>query len=206
MTSPRANGGGVLFSFRSVMSPKAAAVRRPAPPPLPSWEERTAYHEAGHVCFGYAVLGMPIYDVSIVPDKKNLGSVRLTEAAKESESKTPRKLPAGANKTFVWLTSAYTLSGHAADAVLRNTRAMWQSPEFGEARHYMIDFHGRVTGPGVFHTCWIKTCEYLEDPPMWVCVDALARTLLKHKTLSNDTASRIVMDTTQRQRAGFKII
>ncbi len=203
MTTTQMGRGAVCYS-RSVMSHQATAVRRPVPPPLPSWEERAAFHEAGHVVFGYAVLGMPIFDVTIVPTKKHLGSVRPTKAAKVID--TPRKLPAGVGKTFVWLTSAYTLSGHAADAVLRNTCAMWLSPEFNEARQYMIDFHGRVTGPGFFHTCWTKTCEYLEDPPVWVCVDALARALLKHKTVDNGTASRIVMKTTQRQRTGFKII
>ncbi len=150
--------------------------------------------------FSYCALSLPIYDVSIVPDHHSLGRVRDTESAKLRPVDFSFPLM---SRPTAWLVAADILSGLAAEAVLKRTRAMWLNQEFTIARNCMIGACGRIEGPTLFHTCWMKTCDYLGAPATWAGVVALANALLERDTLNHDAASRIVVDAVQLKRREF---
>lgn len=156
-------------------------------------KERTAHHEAGHVCWNVFYWGRPIYSVSILPDELTKGLVRLTPESRPMPSGHIPECVVG-NRDRARVVAEYYMAGLAAEANLRGTRAMWLAAEFETARAIIDTTWPRVEVGSVLRDCWIGACKFLAVPPIWAGVTALADALLQHGELDGDRARQIVLD------------
>lgn len=127
-------------------------------------KERTAHHEAGHVCWNVFYWGRPIYSVSILPDELTKGLVRLTPESRPMPSGHIPECVVG-NRDRARVVAEYYMAGLAAEANLRGTRAMWLAAEFETARAIIDTTWPRVEVGSVLRDCWIGACKFLAVLP-----------------------------------------
>lgn len=160
--------------------------------------EATAYHEAGHTVMAF-IVRRRILGVSIIPDKRTRGHVRLTkrgdkfyehvETVSELDLKT---------RAMVEAEIMFTYAGPIAEELFRgkaNTRGSWG------------DYHSAAYRLSSSSVCsfdpeerraystwlWCRAKYVLKRPQHWAAVENLAWELLQRRRIGGRTVRQIIV-------------
>ena len=165
------------------------------------WDKdvRTAYHESGH-CLWYYHNKKHFIDVTIVPDRWSEGRVRLAPIRPTQERQQEQEI-ARVIDAMEWRPQSETnalreaelcISGIAAECVLLSMARPSNDIEINKARTFLSYLWPPIVADYVFDVTWRRLCKRWAAPINWAAIDALARTLLRRKTLSYAGACVII--------------
>jgi len=154
--------------------------------------ERTAYHEAGHAVMAY-VLRRRFHFITIDPqklDENTGGLVRLVHSSKLSKSVNWGGF---ADRAQIERQISLTLGGEAACELLVGPKS-WHLSQDAEVcvRLAQLQCGDEEEANAYLNWLWLSVRNQLNLPHNWVCVRAVAKALMKQKTLSYREAREII--------------
>ena len=163
------------------------------------FEVRTAYHEAGH-CLWYFHNRTQFHEVSIVPDRWSDGRVWWTPERPPQGKwvvEEMQRLPQ--SETDALRNAERSLSGIAAECELLSMARPHDHAEINKARTLLDHIWRPALADCVLEVMWRRLCKRWAAPINWASIDALARTLLRRKTLSYASAC-VIIDAARRSK------
>jgi hypothetical protein len=158
----------------------------------------TAYHEAGHAAMNWQ-LGMPIKNVTIVPDKESAGccvSAKNFLRFKNGELDTSPRAQVNTQKKIMAL-----LAGPIAQRTYR--KSSFRNYHAGSDWRTAVDLAITVNGSGEIATAWLKWLELRTRGSvkfLWPRIAAVADALMEKQTLSGAEVDAICLNARRTQR------
>jgi hypothetical protein len=164
--------------------------------PAPRQLKRTAYHEAGHAVVA-VLMGVPFQRVTVRPDAQFAGQVVLDR--KEPPARVSPWNPDWDVKAArpYWAGRICAVLAGALEETI-HTRCWQQQPTSDEgsdecqARVIADYFHPPAKADRWVNTLRFSTLEKLRRPDVQAAVEAIARELVKHKTLNGSRVHFLV--------------
>jgi hypothetical protein len=156
----------------------------------PEGLRNTAYHEAAHAV-AHCVFGIPFKSVTIEPEDDSLGSVQFEPRGSEDVQRD--YLTADGNRLRI----EREIVAYYAGPVMheRLTGESYSLSDVDPAARLALAVCGSIEETNAFVAwLWERTEAFIDQPRNWAAIEALAKTLLEHRTLSARKARQIIRD------------
>ena len=152
-----------------------------------------AYHEAGHAIAQWR-LGFKIKKVTIIPKGEVAGSVSYKRSLRISrlEWETPTGKLLGRYHDLI----VTTLAGEEAQRRFspRSVRRDRSAGDYRSVNELLFRLHGEAEPErfAAFRYLQLRARNFVNHPQNWILIEALAKALLKHQTLSGEEVDQVI--------------
>jgi len=154
--------------------------------------ERTAYHEAGHAFMAYD-LRRKFHFITIDPEKLDKNTEGMVKMVRSNKLFEAIEFGDFDSRTLTEKQIKITLGGEVACGLLVGPKSCHLSQDAQVSMHLAQSQCGNAEEADAYlNWLWLSVRNQLRLPHNWACVQALAKALMKHKTLSYRKAREII--------------
>jgi hypothetical protein len=163
-------------------------------------ETLTAYHEAGHAVVD-CLLGLPLEEVSVVPDEESMGRVSSSlfkdfyKSLEDEDADEDEVLEVYLVSLLAGIKAVEILTGEDTHPYDPNADLSLLDSDYGQAGSVILSLAGPTaeSQAAVYEQAVSQAEGLLRE--IWPTVEVLAEALLKHKTLTGSECAEIVART-----------
>ena len=165
--------------------------------------ERTAYHEAGHAVMAN-ILRRRFHFITIDPEKLDENTEGLVKMVHSNKLLETIEFGGFDSQTLTEKQIKITLGGEVACELLVGSKSRHLSQDVQVSLHLAQSQCGNAEEADAYlNWLWLSVRNRLRLQHNWVCVQAVAKALMKHKTLSYRTAREIIRNARDKYSSQF---